>query len=360
MPKRLNSINQQSAKRPVFSTGKTNHRRGKKTTIKGKTLKPLAKFNPALRKVAQGRMNLTKADDSSSSSSLYPPSIKFDTDPIYAGYTKPASSSKLKVKVTVYVDPPSESSTIELVRGGAVASRVRLDNQKYHSDGSITVDIYGQDASPANLTNSDCLLWARYKPTNKIIAHSPIWVVIPTAIGRPHPEATGSVDPINQVADRNTSPTYFGSLSSSQAVLWTYWAQWLTIPVVDQFFNPINSLYNGMEVFEYNNNISQFSSINELLTNGTYRDPVFLFIYKSGSTSVPYIVSKSGAEAASWPTDAPEDFLITSPQDQEIRVRIAGFELKAVGSDGITLSSPAISGRTIAGPSINEIDVSWP
>jgi hypothetical protein len=52
-------------------------------------------------------------------------------------------------------------------------------------------------------------------------------------------------------------------------LLATIYAQWLTVPVVDQFGNPLDPMYNGVDVKEDNN-----IPINQTISNGTYLDPV--------------------------------------------------------------------------------------
>jgi hypothetical protein len=258
--------------------------------------------------------------------------------------------------VTVTVDPPSEVNNIQLQRGGTGSTRVKLQNQVRHADGTITVDIYGQIFSPGNLVVSDCLLWAVYVPTSTVLAYDPIWVVIPRAIGVPHPTANGGVGPVNQLATAATSPAYFGTLSPGFVVLWTYWAQWLPIPVVDQFNKPLDSLYNGQPVEENSN--GAWRPINQNVGGGTYQDPVFVFQYKNNQANA-YIVPAGSPEAVAWPGAPPASFpIVTSPQ--EIPVRVAGHELGRVEGTTIVWPATAIHNRTVISTAPNNVQVTWP
>jgi hypothetical protein len=130
--------------------------------------------------------------------------------------------------------------------------------------------------------------------------------------------------------------------------------------VVDQFYQPINSIYDGQGVYEYNSGV--WRPINQNLSGGSYSDPVFVWVYKNGTQTNPYIVNTNSQEAQQWPGSPPESFAPAqhaySPQN--VQVEIAGFVLQAVGTDGQTLSSPAIQNRQITTPATNEVDVSWP
>lgn len=192
---------------------------------------------------------------------------------------------------------------MHLRRGGTSVGqlRVKLANQVKHTNGTIIVDTYGQIFSPGNLQVSDCFLWAIHTPTNRIIAYAPIWILIPRAVGLPHPTADGSVTPVNQAATGSTSPAYFGSLLAGNVVLWTYWAQWLSVPVVDQFKDDLIALYDGQPVKEYSGG---WKPINQNVNNASYQDPVFVFRYKDDQTS-PFIVSASSQEAAGAASSAP-------------------------------------------------------
>lgn len=160
------------------------------------------------------------------------------------------------------------------------------------------------------------------------------------------------------MADNGTSPAYGPRLAAGQGVLWTYWAQWLPVPVVDQFYNPLNALYDGQDVFEYLNSTVGWVKINQQMKGGTYSDPVFVFVYKNKNG--PYIVDESSPEAQQWRTAPPMPFPAGFNQTQNIRVQVAGFELQAVGADGTTLTLPAIQNRQLNATSPNNVNVSWP
>jgi hypothetical protein len=117
-------------------------------------------------------------------------------------------------------------------------------------------------------------------------------------------------------------------------------------------------LYNGQDVYEIFGGASWFP-INQKLNGGKYVDPVFVFRYKNNSAN-PYIVAANSQEAQQWPTAQPASFPTGVYPAQNIRVRIAGFELQAVGTNGTTLSSPAIQNRQLSASGSNIVTVTWP
>jgi hypothetical protein len=132
--------------------------------------------------------------------------------------------------------------------------------------GTITFEVRGTNATPVTSLNGDSSVDAKFK--GNVVASDPVIVIVPAAIGTPHPQAKGVATPVNMALDLTTSPSYSGGKKGNVFLVCEY-LLWLTVPVVDQFGNPLDSMYNGVDVTELNN-----VPINQKIKDGTYQDPV--------------------------------------------------------------------------------------
>lgn len=118
----------------------------------------------------------------------------------------------------------------------------------------------------------------------------------------------------------------------------------LTIPVVDQFGQPLSSLYNGQAVKE---GLQQgvFVGINVVINSGSYVDHVGY----EGDNGTKSLAATGSPAANAWPTSNQHDN-IASPQSNtaSVQVRVAGFTL-----------NPSVVNRTIS-YSNGVLTVTWP
>jgi hypothetical protein len=291
-----------------------------------------------------------------------PCAVTFDPDPVKAGYTNPPQSSTLKVTLTATVTPKEEVQNVMLYRAGQHPERIVLQNQVRHPDtGTITVDVLGRSMTPVSPGVIDTTVEAR--KGQEVLCDVGVWVLIPGAIGLPHPEPNTPVDPVKQCADASKSPGYFGQLQAGYVVLWSYWAQWLQVPVVDQFMASLNPLYDGFPIEEYIGQPLAWRNIHQNLTGGTYQDPVFVFKYKNDRLSPPYIVPGNSAEALAWPTSTQSATLPGPAGPQEINVRVAGHVLgrvALVGGNQQIVSGVAVHNRSIVTTAPKNVRIVWP
>ncbi|MGI8979507.1 MAG: glycosyltransferase [Pirellulaceae bacterium] len=151
-----------------------------------------------------------------------PVTITFQTDPIKTGFTKPLASSTVSVTTYLVCNPPGAVSDVSLVVAGV--DRVEIEIQEVIPEtGYLIFRVKGTSETPTNKPNGDTTIEASYQ--GEVLASIKAIVVVPTAVGEPHPEASGAVPAVNQVADKTTSPTYFGPLLMDEVILWTYYAQ---------------------------------------------------------------------------------------------------------------------------------------
>lgn len=272
-----------------------------------------------------------------------PITVTFEKDPIRTGFTKPVLTSQIKVATYLRCDPPNVVSDIVLTIGGV--DRVDIEIQEVIPEtGYLIFRVKGKSATPANKPQGDTTIEARYQ--GEVCASIQAIVLVPRRIGTPHPEADGAVQPQNIAADAATSPAYFGNLNAGEVVLVTVYAQWLTIPVDDQFRDRLDQLYTGVPVEEFANN--SWRAINQNLTaNGTYEDPVFAFTYKGGQQQ-PYIVMGDSQEALDWPS-APAEAITEIDETQNISVKVGGHEL-----------STGIVDRQLTTTAPDNVRIEWP
>jgi hypothetical protein len=311
----------------------------------GKVFSPRAISSATLAGFAEG----AEADSSSSaSSSKKPIKVTFSPSLVKTGYRTDVDPSPIKVTVTATVEPKSETKNITFAKEG-VDRFSYTEVSRDESKGEIKLDVKGTSATPASKPGGDSTLVAKDKDGNKV-GDVKVIVIIPKAVGTPHPQKINpselAVSPVNQAASAATSPVYAGSLSSGNVFLWTYWAQWLAVPVFDEFNATLDPIYAGTPVYEGDFTGGPFISINQNMgADGTYQDPVFVWLPKSGTAEVP---AGSGA-ATSWPTDPPAGSMPVEDFTQTIPVKVGGH-----------LLSPGIFGRHVTTIAPNKVKIQWP
>jgi hypothetical protein len=259
--------------------------------------------------------------ESSASASVTVVEITFGSDPIRTGFTKPVASSTIASSEFLTCDPPEEVSNVTL----HVTGIDRVDIQIIEvipETGYLLFNVKGTSATPSNKPNGDTTIEARVN--GHTCAKAQAIVVVPDRFRQPYPQADGNVDPENLVTDHSTSPAYFGALQANQVKLAICWIQWLTIGVNDQFNEPLDELYEGVDVEEKAG--GTWHDINQDLTDsGTYEDPVFYFQQPADP-----VVNRDSERAVDWPTDPTLAMGVGGSAIQIIPVRVGGHPIGSV------------------------------
>jgi hypothetical protein len=264
------------------------------------------------------------------------PSVSFSPNPVKTGYTKDGSAD-IKAIVTATVGPKDNTYDVEIKIGGQ--RRVAVANiQRNPSNGTVTFEVRGISPTDRNKRDGDTTIeaWTNGRLAGSVRAI----VVIPAAIGTPHPQANGVVQPKNLAIDATTSPPAKG-LPAGMVALGTYYQHWLTITVVDQFGNALDSSYDGVPVTE-----SHIPN-NQRMSGGTYKDPV-------GRVRNVATALAGGPVARAWPSQPPSP--LAQPIGQvtsNVSVEVGGHSL-----------NPAVVNRTIKWSTAANGDVTvqiiWP
>jgi hypothetical protein len=166
-----------------------------------------------------------------------------------------------------------------------------------------------------------------------------------------------------------TTPPIFGlvpPLGPNQCVLATIWSYPLTITVVDINGNPIDSSYNGTNVYEAQFGTSDWLPINQTITNGTYQDPVFVSLGNNGSadpsTWPRYDMTTDKKTIDAWLAATPPSSMGPAAEDvyQLLQVQVAGVTLVADWDPPHPSSAPAIQQRHLTATAPNFIQIAWP
>jgi hypothetical protein len=271
-------------------------------------------------------------------------SVTFSPNPIVTGYTLPAGSSTIKRTVTMTVTPVGDAANVNVrVKSGTTASRIKAisiaTTNRNATTGVVTFDVFGNDATPATSPYGDTTLQA-YTGTNNVLGEVQVIVVKPWAVGMPHPEPSGVVNGVNACLNINTSPGLI-DVPANKVIRVTYWAQWLTITVNDQFGNTLGDLYTGQPVLEYI--FGGWYPINQSLSGaGTYLDPVSSF------RTMGSLVDPNSPAAIAWPTK-PKLAVMTINYTQNIPVKVAGHQLNT----GIVNRRLVVDGN-------RKVTITWP
>ncbi len=277
---------------------------------------------------------------------LRAPTATFSNASIVTGYTLPVAASTIQSgDVTLTIRPPAAAANVIPTIAGV--NRATIVNIR-RAAGSITFNVKGTSATPANMPNGDTFVEARLG--NQVLARANIVVVIPTVISRPHPTFNGNVNGTNIIMDTNSSPAFFGVLLPTDVRLATTYITFLKITVDDQFGSPLDPIYAGTPVTEQGG----FMINQAMQANGTYQDPVGLVLVQRmavprenpAGTDNPQLAAHLAAAPA-----APRNFNET----QTKLVQVGGHSL----NQGVTNRKVTVS--TIAGSNTKaQLVITWP
>ena len=221
-------------------------------------------------------------------------SVEFGASSLRTGYTNPTASSTISTSGFVMCTPPHLAGEVDLRSSNSSRFTITI-TERIPETGYISFFVKGKSATPASKPEGDAYVNALLG--GKICSRLPVIVVVPKKLRTPYPEADSAVTPYNMLADRTTSPAYFGTINANQVARVTVWEQRLTIGVNDQFNQPLDAMYEGAEVKEQVN--GNWRSINQSLSaSGTYEDPVGWIM-----SANPVLVPRNSDEAAAWPTE---------------------------------------------------------
>ncbi|MFH0937704.1 MAG: hypothetical protein V1899_00230, partial [Planctomycetota bacterium] len=161
--------------------------------------------------------------------------------------------------------PASEVSNVTVT----VGNNLTLSNQKT-TGGTITFDVVGTAQST---TAGDTFIQATHAVGGAMVK-APVSVVVPAAIGTPHPQFPRTVVTPQNVAMTNATTPADTTLGNGITQVRTGYSISLPVLVVDQFGVSIGDIYRGADVFE-NDPAGNFNCINSVIdVNGVYFDIV--------------------------------------------------------------------------------------
>jgi hypothetical protein len=270
------------------------------------------------------------------------------------------------------VQPAGEAAKITLQPSGPNLSMTKVKR----SDGGFTFDLVGAGRSNAK---GDMSILAFHKGSELAWLY-PVSVVVPGAIGAPHPQVDkehGAVVGENRALNNETSPVWAETFLPGDVKLVTVYLHWLSVPVVDQFGEGIGGLYAGAKVEEKIR--GAWYNVNQTLKNdSTYRDPVgaiqekediffggdkFTDANGNGKWDPGEVLTADydndgeydppDPEVEGWPT-APKRPLAPGISIHKIPVKVDGFPL-----------DPSVANRTVTAipgvpPAADIITVVWP
>ncbi len=256
-------------------------------------------------------------------------SISFSVKTVKTGLTKPLARTMKKkcnikdftisTQVVATVKPASAVGDVAIFRTGK--SRFKIISKVVDAKkGTITIKLTGTSMTPINKPAGDS--WLVAKIGGQICKKVPVVVLQPYRLKRVSTKTT-KVDGKNEDATNCSSPAWVGSvLPDGTVYLWTVYLVTQSIPVLDQFGNLLDKMYNGAPVFEFSTGDNKWHPINVTVNGGKYSDPVFHWIPRPGGQQFP----KDSAQAKAWPTD-PVQPSGTGVEVHNIRVMVAGVKL---------------------------------
>ncbi len=272
----------------------------------------------------------------------------FSTMRVITGYTLPVNASTIQSEdVVLTVTPKAAAATVQVVIIGMNRTTV-VNVRRNPAAGTVTFNLKGSSQTPVNKPNGDTQVVARAGRVD--LAQASVIVVIPTAVGTPHPTFDGTVTGKNILMDAGTSPAFFGILPPGHVKFATVYQTELNIPVHDQFGMPLNRIYTGTPVTERNG----FAINQNMRANGTYRDPVGLVLIRRNSTprvTSPGVVNPALNQFLNGPISPSQAFT----ENQTKLVQVGGHGL-----------NPAISGRIVvvtpdsANAGRANLKITWP
>lgn len=240
---------------------------------------------------------------------------------------------------TVSVKPAYDATNVSVTTTGQARASITSSTVNTNA-GTILLTLTGKSGSTSKQGDEQLVqnIPGSHQPT------ATIEVVVPAAIGTKHPTYSGTVTPTNVALDATTSPAA-PSVPAGSVYLATIYLNRMTIQVVDQFGDSLDSLYAGAPVVEDGN-----VPINVNLSgSGTYGDPVGVTMDRDNG---PTTVLANSSDATQWTSIlnghyAPLSSVTYPPSN--IAVSIGGFSL-----------NPAIAGRVISSQAPNSLTITWP
>lgn len=305
--------------------------------------------------------------------------------PIVTGYEVDPKTQKftksLATKVTVRVCPnakldlSSKNVTFELFgvrdrkpsKEAEKEAEVRVVGQRTAT--LVNLEVLGKMATPANAPGQSDLKLFVFEKTDKgkfARGESPVEVIVPKAIGTPHPQFDGRVVGINRDLDKTTQPPIKAGIGPNEIGLVTLYVRPLRIPVIDQFGRHLQQPYVAASVSEEvtekkgKKEVKSIVPINEIISGlGTYTDPTGVILtFKI----VPKFITKGemkvpNPEIANWvnnsaPLVPNEPVTVVT---QNVPVFVAGHKL-----------NPGVVNRRITftqledGKVVNKLKIVWP
>lgn len=297
-----------------------------------------------------GETSTISCNGSSASATVTAATITLSEEKVVTGLTKPVPSNTcgiedftITTEVSAIVRPLSALSAVDIKVGGV--KRVEIDDKTRDPiTGKITIKfLKASSMTPKNKPDGDTQLQATldHKVCHEIPVIAP-YAVVPVST----PETM--VDGENEVADKCSSPAYFGALGENQVYLCTVYGVDQNIRVNDQFGQPLNAIYDGAPVFE---NVSGWKPINQNISGGHYSDPVGSIVARPPPPSGSPKLLKTNSVAIDWPNADPIP-AVNFNDTQRIGVQIAGITLNT-GIKNRQLSVVPITSTTTAKVTIN-------
>ncbi len=169
--------------------------------------------------------------------------VTFSPNPVVTGADK-KNLGAIFAPVTATVQPADLTSKISLntfIDSGTGSAGV--ENSKPNAaTGTIPFDLYGINGTSKTMPQGDIELDA--KDGSTVLGTVEVTVVIPAAIGTPHPTFNGAVTPVNVDLSATSVPSD-SSVPAGEVLLGTLVETTQSIPVIDQFGKSLNSVYNG-------------------------------------------------------------------------------------------------------------------
>jgi hypothetical protein len=272
--------------------------------------------------------------------------VTFSPNPIVTGCSLPLATSTIHKTVVATVIPPASAADLNFrVKQGTQPRVIISVTNRDTTSGKVTFDVTvsasGTGGTPPSAPYGDTTVEAYTSSTNVLGSLQAI-VVVPWKIASPHPQDSGVVTGTNACCSRGTSPC-FSDVPVDKVKRATFYVQWQTITVADQFGNTTDRVYEGTPVEEY---ISEWIAIHQNLSDlGTYRDPV-------GSNTPrevpPVLVKPDSADARAWLT-APLLPITTGAWTNDMSIKVAGHILDR-----------GIVGRRMTATADGQVNIVWP
>ena len=233
--------------------------------------------------------------------------------------------------IIVTACPSSEIVNVALTHG----PHITLSNFHMNvGDGTKTFDLVGTDKSG---DPEDTYVTATDNASGCSVTKTAT-VIVPAAIGTPHPQFDEVVESKNYVLDSNSVPPSYG-LPPSYVSLITAAMTPVSIPVVDQFTDPCGDLYDGSEIKEDDKKMNVNLSGSSYIDNCAWRERFGDF-------------RSNSSEAIGWPTHSV--FSISNgSKTRTLEIKVDGF-----------LLNPSIVDRKISYTSVNghsgRLKIEWP